>query len=69
MHELKKLVDDSLEELPVSSEKTRILANNVHDVRCYDGFVVLPSFLLTQAKQVLNTQHTKQMCSAHSENI
>lgn len=32
VHELKQLVDDSLEELPVGSEEARILAHNVHDV-------------------------------------
>lgn len=46
MHELKELVDHSFEELPVGSEKAWILANNIHDVGGYDGFVVLSSFLL-----------------------
>lgn len=55
VHELKQLVDDSLEELPVGSKEARILAHNVHDVGGYDGLVVLPSFLLTQAEQVLST--------------
>lgn len=32
VHELKQLVDDSLEELPVGSEEARILAHDVHDV-------------------------------------
>lgn len=31
VHELKQLVDDSLEELPVGSEEARILAHNVQD--------------------------------------
>lgn len=66
MHELKQLVDDSLEELPVGSEEARILANDVHDVRRYDGLVVLPSFLLTQAEQVLNTSHTHSVNIDHS---
>ena len=30
--ELKELVDDSLEELPVSFEETRVLTDNVHDI-------------------------------------
>ena len=58
MHELKELVDDGLEELPVSSEEARILAHDVHDVGGDDGLVVLPSLLLTQAQQVLSTEHT-----------
>lgn len=53
VHELKQLVDDSLQEFPVCSEEARILADNVHDVGRYDGLVVLPSFLLAQAQQVL----------------
>lgn len=48
MHELKEFVDHSFEELPVSSEKAWILANNVHNVGGYDGLIVLPSLLLTQ---------------------
>lgn len=53
VHELKQLVDHSFEELPVGSEKTWILANDVHDVGGYDGLVVLPSLLLTQTQQIL----------------
>ena len=30
--ELEELVDDSLEELPVSFEESRVLTNNVHDI-------------------------------------
>ena len=30
--ELEELVDDSLEEFPVSFEESRILTNNVHDI-------------------------------------
>lgn len=53
VHEFKELVDHSFEELPVGSKKTWILANNIHDVGGYDGLVVLPSLLLTQAQQIL----------------
>lgn len=49
MHELKKLVYNSLQKFPVCSEEARILAHNVHDVGRYNGLVVLPSFLLAQA--------------------
>lgn len=60
VHELKQLVDDSLQEFPVCSEEARILAHNVHDVGRYDGLVVLPSFLLTQAQQVLHVRGCNQ---------
>ena len=53
MHELKKLVDNSLEELPVGPEEAGVLAHDVHDVGGYDGLVVLPPFLLTQPQQIL----------------
>lgn len=49
MHELKQLVYNSLQKFPVCSEEARILAHNIHDVGRYNGLVVLPSFLLTQA--------------------
>lgn len=53
MHELKQLVDHSFQELPVGSEETWILADNVHDVGGYDGLVVLSSLLLAQTQQIL----------------
>lgn len=49
MHELKELVDDSLQEAPVSSEKAGILTYHIHDVRRHNGFVVLASLLLNQS--------------------
>lgn len=53
VHELKEFVDHRFEKLPMCSEKTWILANNIHDVGGYDGLVVLSSLLLTQTQQVL----------------
>lgn len=35
MHKLKQLVDDSLQEFPVSSQESWILSYHVHDIRCY----------------------------------
>ena len=52
MHELKELVDDGLEELPVGPQEAGVLAHDVHDVGGYDG---LAPFLLTQPQQVLDT--------------
>lgn len=59
MHEFKKLVDDSFEELPVSSEEAWVLADDVHDVRSDDGLVVLSSLLLTQTQQILEMINTQ----------
>lgn len=58
MHEFKQFVDDSFEELPVSSEEAWVLANNIHDIRGNDGLVVLPSLLLTQTQQILKITKT-----------
>jgi hypothetical protein len=49
VHELEKLVDDCLEEAPMSTKETRILAYHIHDVGRHDGFVVFASLLLTQS--------------------
>jgi hypothetical protein len=50
MHKFKKLVDDCFEEFPMGPEKSRILADNVHDIGGDDGLIILASFLLTQAQ-------------------
>lgn len=65
VHELKQLVDYSLEELPVGSEEARILAHDVHDVGGDDGLVVLSSLLLTQTQEVLDQQHTESVSTSH----
>lgn len=67
MHELKQLVDHSFEKLPVGSEKAWILANNIHDVRGYDGLVVLSSLLLTQTQQVL--RQNKDISQSQTHNL
>ena len=54
VHELKVLVDDRLEELPVRFEEAGILADDVHDVGCDYGLVVLTALNLAKTKQVLN---------------
>ena len=54
MHELKQLVDNRLEEFPMSAEKSWVLSDHVHDVGCNDCFVVLASLLLAQTQEVLD---------------
>lgn len=49
VHELKQLVDNSLEEPPVGTEEPWVLSNNVHDVGSDDGLVVLALLLLAKA--------------------
>ena len=50
VHELEELVHHRLEKLPVSLEEARVLADNIHDIRSNNGFVVLAALNLTQAK-------------------
>lgn len=73
MHELKELVHNSFQELPVGSKKTRVLANNVHDVRGDDGLVVFSSLLLTETQQILKQtpkdSHLGLMLSLMGETI
>ena len=54
VHELEKLIDDRLEELPVRFEEARVLADDVHDVRGDDGLVVLAALDLAQTEKVLD---------------
>ncbi len=76
VHELKQLVDDSLEELPVGPEESWVLAHDVHDVGGDDGLVIFPSFLFTQTQQVLRQKQkfSVRLCnifvsSAHQDCI
>lgn len=65
MHELKEFVDDSLKELPVGAQESWVLAHDVHDVGGDDGLVVLASFLLTQAQQILEHNHQDTHTHTH----
>lgn len=61
VHELKQLIDDCLEELPMRLEEARILANNVHDVAGHNRLVVFSSFHLRQSEQILNNGHKEAL--------
>ena len=50
MHELKELVDDSFQELPVRLEESRVLTDDVHNVRGNDSFVIFSTFDLTESQ-------------------
>ena len=54
VHEFEQLVHDCLQEPPMGAEETRILSNDVHDVRGDDGLVVFALLLLAQTEQVLD---------------
>ena len=73
VHKLEELVDDSLEELPMRFEEARILANDVHDIRGNDGFVILAALNLTQPKEILDDDDEEALlvvliCDARSAN-
>lgn len=55
VHELKQLVNNSLQEPPVGPEESWVLANDVHDVRGNDGLVVFPLLLFTKAQEILTS--------------
>ena len=61
MHELKELIDNGLEELPVSAEESWVLSDHVHDVGGDDGLVVLASLLLTQTEELLDHRHQEPL--------
>jgi hypothetical protein len=46
VHKFEKFVDYGLEEFPVGAQKSRILSDDVHYIRCYYGLVVFTPFLL-----------------------
>lgn len=62
VHELKKLVDNRFQKLPVGAKKPWVLAYNIHDIGGDDRLVIFPSLLLTQSQQVLEFTHTN-VCS------
>ena len=50
MHELEQFVDHRLEKFPMGAEKTRILTDDVHDVRGDDRLVIFATLLLAQTE-------------------
>mmetsp|Transcript_12875 Transcript_12875/g.43019 ORF Transcript_12875/g.43019 Transcript_12875/m.43019 type:complete len:204 (-) Transcript_12875:1335-1946(-) len=54
VHKLKELVHHRLQELPVRAQEARVLADDVHNVRRDARLVILASFHLAQAQQVLD---------------
>jgi len=61
VHELEKLVDNGLEEFPVRLQETRVLSDDVHDVRGANGLVVLPALLLSQTQKFLDHAHQESL--------
>lgn len=50
MHELEKLIDNSLQEFPMGSQKSWILSHDVHNVTGNYSFVVFALFLFAQTE-------------------
>ena len=61
VHELEELVDDGFEELPVRLQESGVLTDDVHNVRCNNSLVVLPSFNLAQTQQILDNGHQEAL--------
>jgi len=54
VHELKQLVDNGLQELPVRLQKAGVLSNNVHNVGGHNSLVVLASLHLAETQELLD---------------
>ena len=54
VHEFKEFVHHGFEELPMRFEESRVLADDIHNIRGDNRLVVLPSFDLAQAKKILD---------------
>ncbi len=61
MHELEEFIHDSLEEFPVRLEESRVLTDDVHDVRCANRLVILAPFHFGQAQEILDHGHEESL--------
>lgn len=61
VHELEQLVNDGLQELPVCLEESRVLADNVHDIRRDHGLIVLSTLDFAQPKQILDDRDQESL--------
>lgn len=61
VHKLKEFVDDSLEEAPMYTEKSRVLSHNVHDIWCNDGFVIFASLLFTETQKIFDNNNQESL--------
>jgi hypothetical protein len=61
MHELKQLVDDSFQELPMCFEEPWILPHDIHDVGRDYGLVVFTTLDLAQTKEILDDCHKEAL--------
>jgi hypothetical protein len=57
VHELKELVDNGFQELPVCLKESRVLTNDVHNVGGNDSLVILSTFDLTKSQQIFDNSH------------
>ncbi|KAH3662578.1 hypothetical protein OGAPHI_005830 [Ogataea philodendri] len=63
MHKFKQLIDNSLQELPVSFQESWVLSNNVHDVGCHNCLVILTPFHFGQRQQIFNNCNQESFLS------
>mmetsp|Transcript_5554 Transcript_5554/g.18318 ORF Transcript_5554/g.18318 Transcript_5554/m.18318 type:complete len:446 (-) Transcript_5554:816-2153(-) len=54
VHELEQLIHHGFQELPVQTQKPRVLPDDVHDVGRDDGFMVLPPGDFAQVQKIAN---------------
>lgn len=61
VHEFEQLVDNSFQELPMSLEEPRILADDIHDIRGYDSLVVFTPFDFAESEQILDDRDQESL--------
>jgi hypothetical protein len=54
MHELEKFVYHCLEKFPVSFEKSRVLANDVHNITCDHSLIILSPNHFCESQQLFD---------------
>jgi hypothetical protein len=50
VHELEQFVDHRFQEFPVRLEEAWVLSDDIHDIRGYDGLVILAALHLAKSK-------------------
>ena len=63
VHELKELVHDCLEELPVRLQESGILTDNIHDVGGDDGLIVFSALDLAKTKEIFDDSDEEALLS------
>ena len=56
VHEFEEFINYCFKKFPMCAKKSRILTNNVHNIRCNDSLVIFATFLFAETKQFLGAE-------------